>query len=62
MEEGEGDGEKAGGKSGNVEEHYGERNETVEEKDIHGKRSTYGLILGHHRSEFLFACCHYWRE
>ena len=59
---GEGDVENAGGNLGIVEEHFVEITEPVEEKDILGQRSPYGLILGHHRSEFLFACCHYWRE
>ncbi len=55
-------GVNAGGNLGIVEEHFVEITEPVEEKDILGQRSPYGLILGHHRSEFLFACCHYWRE
>jgi hypothetical protein len=59
---GEGDVQDAGGNLGILEEHLVEVAEPVEEKDILGQRSPHGLILGHHRSELLFACCHYWRE
>jgi len=52
---GEGDVENAGGNLGIVEEHFVEITEPVEEKNILGQRSSHGLILGHHRSELLFA-------
>ncbi len=55
---GEGDVEDAGGGFGVLEEHLVEVPETVEEEDIVGQGSPHGHILGHHRGELLFACCH----